>query len=144
MKLDRSRIDLGIPDSRRVSGGQTEVSDQFYRRAKWLKIRKVYMSRPENALCVVWEHLGRYEWSEICDHVIRRKVGGADLDSRNFMPMSRYAHDIKRAMEGNGDLDNLVEHVDYTVYQGKKIPTEYYRRRIIDMISDHIRRTHAI
>lgn len=139
MKIEVSKLDYGRPTRVIPVPGETGQSDRFYKLASWYKVRKLYLSKPENVFCRIYENLGIFRDAKVVDHVIRRSTGGSPYDPRNFMPMCDLAHNIKRAMEGNGEFDDLVPYVDYEDDGRGKYPTQEYRDMVIQKIAKHIK-----
>lgn len=67
-------------------------NDPFYSSSTWLRVRLAHLSR--QPLCVICKQPGR-----VVDHVIPRRLGGANFDKKNLQTLCDYHHNKKRQEE---------------------------------------------
>jgi 5-methylcytosine-specific restriction endonuclease McrA len=119
---------LPRPDRRKDKPRRTErkpSNQEFYNSTGWRKTRAYYLA--QYPLCEVSLAEGRTVPGEVIDHIIPISVGGAKMDARNFMTLSKQVHDKKSALEAH--VSPLVAW-DYNDSM-EKIPAEGARWNMI-------------
>ena len=120
---------LPRPDRRKDKPRRTErkpSNQEFYNSTAWRKTRAYYLS--QSPLCEASLAEGKTVPGEVIDHIIPISVGGAKMDARNFMTLSKAIHDIKSGLESHTSPLIAWDYNDY----GDKVPQD--RQMIIDIL----------
>ena len=120
---------LPRPDRRKDKPRRTErkpSNQEFYNSTAWRKTRAYYLA--QSPLCEASLAEGKTVPGEVIDHIIPISVGGAKMDARNFMTLSKAIHDIKSGLESHTSPLIAWDYNDY----GDKVPQD--RQMIIDIL----------
>lgn len=129
-KLNTSKIEYSTPGDP-VEFDKKESNRDFYLSKEWRKFREANLL----TFCEVAEEVGDLVYANTLDHAIRITIEGAKFDRRNMISMCRRAHDIKRALESNGQLEPTM--FDYLDTKYGKVPTQEYRKKIINLVAQY-------
>lgn len=70
-------------------------NQSFYNSTQWKKVREWF--RKQNPLCVMCEAEGLTTPTQIVDHIVEIKDGGAPLDASNLQSLCIRHHNVKTA-----------------------------------------------
>lgn len=74
---------------------------KFYNSSRWRKHRKLFMSLPENQLCVRCKKLGFVVEAKVVDHITPINQGGDKFDYDNLQPLCHRCHNSKSGKEAH-------------------------------------------
>ena len=92
-----------------VRKGSKEDLHKLYNNRAWRRVRKEFLSRPENALCLHCLKEGRTTLATVVDHIVPHK-GDLDLfwDESNWRPCCQSCHNRSTA-KYDGGFGNKVK-----------------------------------
>jgi len=82
--------------------GRRSNNYPFYNSTTWRKLSRLH--REQYPLCQVCQAAGRVAASQVIDHIVPIKDGGARLNEANLLALCKHCHDRKSAIEAHGPL----------------------------------------
>ena len=75
----------------------THTSRPEYHTARWQRMRKIFLSQPQNLFCVRCKAQGRTTLAKVVDHIIPAEICGDFWNTNNWQPLCRRCNDVKAA-----------------------------------------------
>ena len=124
---------IGYVGDDRQQDRTLNANQRFYNSTTWRKCSTTFREKDDNLICHVQrQYAPDFPLpSQVTDHIISINAGGARWDDKNFIPMSRKWHDIKRGIEAHKDI--LVDYKQN--WKGEKVPLN--KQDIIDFLIKH-------